>query len=70
MEELSTQYDENQVKILYKTPPLTDEILKTLLAKNAQFYKNTDLQILHELFRMRSKKGFYIYTPVRPLFVE
>ena len=62
--------EDYSLKILYKTPALTDEILKTLLAKNAQFYKNTDLQILHELFRMRSKKGFYIYTPVRPLFVE
>ena len=53
------------LKVLYKEPPLTDEILKTLLAENARFYKTADLQVLHELFRLRSKKGFYVYTPIR-----
>ena len=53
------------LKVLYKEPPLTDEILKTLLAENARFYKTADLQVLHELFRLRSKKGFYVYTPIK-----
>ena len=53
------------IKVLYKEPPVTDEILKTLLAENARFYKTADLQILHELFRLRSKKGFYVYTPIK-----
>ena len=53
------------IKVLYKEPPVTDEILKTLLAENARFYKTADLQVLHELFRLRSKKGFYVYTPIK-----
>ena len=53
------------LKILYKEPPITDEILKTLFAENARFYKTADLQVLHELFRLRSKKGFYVYTPIK-----
>ena len=53
------------LKVLYKEPPVTDEILKTLLAENARFYKTADLQVLHELFRLRSKKGFYVYTPIK-----
>ena len=53
------------LKVLYKEPPVTDEILKTLLADNVRFYKTTDLQVLHELFRLRSKKGFYVYTPIK-----
>jgi len=53
------------LKVLYKEPPLTDEILKTLLAENARFYKTADLQVLHELFGLHSKKGFYVYTPIK-----
>ena len=53
------------IKVLYKEPPVADEILKTLLAENARFYKTADLQVLHELFRLRSKKGFYVYTPIK-----
>lgn len=53
------------LKVLYKEPPITDEILKTLFAENARFYKTADLQVLHELFRLRSKKGFYVYTPIK-----
>ena len=53
------------IKVLYKEPPVADEILKTLLAENARFYKTVDLQVLHELFRLRSKKGFYVYTPIK-----
>ncbi len=53
------------LKVLHKTPPLTDEILKTLLAGRACLYTNNDLQILHDLFRLHSVKGFYVYTPVR-----
>ena len=53
------------IKVLYKEPPVTGEILKTLLAENARFYKTADLQVLHELFRLRSKKGFYVYTPIK-----
>jgi len=53
------------LKVLYKTPPLTDEILKTLLAGSAHLYTNTDLQVLHELFRLHPSKGFCVYTPIR-----
>ena len=53
------------LKVLYKNPPVADEILKTLLADNARFYKTADLQVLHELFGLRSKKGFYVYTPIK-----
>ena len=53
------------LKVLYKEPPVTDEILKMLLAENARFYKTTDLQALHELLGLRSKKGFYVYTPIK-----
>ncbi|QSH92254.1 signal peptide peptidase SppA [Treponema medium] len=53
------------LKFLYKTPPIADEILKTLLAENARFYKSADLQVLHELFGLRSKKDFYVYTPIK-----
>ena len=53
------------LKVLYKEPPVADEILKTLLAENARFYKTADLQVLHELFGLRSKKGFYVYTPIK-----
>ena len=53
------------LKVLYKEPPVADEILKTLLADSARFYKTADLQVLHELFRLHSKKGFYVYTPIK-----
>ena len=53
------------LKTLYKEPPLSDEILKSLLAENARLYQSSDLQTLHELFRLRSKKGMYVYTPIR-----
>ena len=53
------------LKVLYKEPPVADEILKTLLAENARFYKTADLQVLHELFGLHSKKGFYVYTPIK-----
>ena len=53
------------LKTLYKEPPLSDEILKSLLAENARLYQSNDLQTLHELFRLRSKKGMYVYTPIR-----
>jgi len=53
------------LKVLYKNQPVADEILKTLLAENVRFYKAADLQVLCELFGLRSKKGFYVYTPIK-----
>ena len=59
--------DNYSVKVLYKTPPVADEIIKALLKDNAQFYTASDLQLLHELLRLHSKKGFYVYNPIRIL---
>lgn len=54
------------LKVLYREPPVTDEILKKLLAEQAGFLRTDDLQIYHDLLRLRSKKGIYVYTPMRP----
>ena len=53
------------LKPLYKEPPLSDEILKNLLAADVRLYQTGDLQTLYELLRLRAKKGFYVYTPIR-----
>lgn len=58
------------VKVLRKEPSLSDELLKSLLTENARFYSIADLRVLHELLQLRSKKGYYVYTPVRAHWEE
>ena len=53
------------LKLLYKEPPVTDEILKSLLTAQTRLYSASDLQTFHELLQLRSRKGFYVYTPLR-----
>lgn len=53
------------LKLLYKAPPVTDEILKSLLTAQTRLYRTSDLQTFHELLQLRSRKGFYVYTPLR-----
>lgn len=58
------------LKVLHKEPPLRDEILKALLAQQASVYTVADFQVLSELFRLRSKKGCYVYLPLKALIEE
>lgn len=58
------------VKMLYKEPPLADRFLKSLLTESIRLYSPTDIQVLHELIRLQSKKGLYIYSPVRVLIED
>ncbi|MEL3906163.1 MAG: signal peptide peptidase SppA [Treponema sp.] len=55
------------LKLLYKEPPLTDRFLKSLLTENIRLYSAADRAVLYEMLQLRSKKGFYVYSPVRPL---
>lgn len=58
------------VKIIQPELPFKEEILKNLLTKDARIHTLGDLLMLYDFTRLRSKKGYYVYTPIRPLFED
>ncbi len=62
--------DSYSLKVLEKEPQFKDEVLKSLLSENVRFTNAADMAVLYELMHLTSKKGFYVYTPVRSVWEE
>lgn len=58
------------VKVIQPQLPFREELLKSLLTKDARIYTLSDLLMLYDLAQLKSKKGYYVYTPITPLFEE